>query len=342
MAKKSAPHKNFISTQYLKLHTLIVTPSKIKFSVYLVILFISVICTLISLPEAVSHAKERMLVSAQSSGENVAGVSVQSPTQTVVIDKQLKRPEFGAGAVIAVDLQTNKILYDKNIHNRMAPASTTKIMTALVSSQHFAPGDSLYVVPSAMVGGSTMGLSVGEKLTFRSLLYGMLLNSGNDAAYTIAANYPGGMPAFIAQMNKKVEQLNLNDTHFDNPAGFDYPTHFSSAYDLAIIAQQAILDPQLARVVSTKDTFVSDLEEGATSAAKLRTHYLRNLNKLLAEDGVIGIKTGTTEKAGESFVGLVERGGNRVLTVVLNSPDRFTETKNLMDWVYQNYSWTQQ
>lgn len=168
----------------------------------------------------------------------------------------------------------------------------------------------------------------------------MLLNSGNDAAYDIAANAPGGIAGFVDAMNAEVSRLGLTDTHFQNPAGFDDASHYSSAYDLAVIAQKVIADPTLARVVSTKETVISEV--GGVSSDSARKHYLHNVNQLLGEDGIIGVKTGFTEKAGENLVGLVERNGRRVLTVVLRSTDRFGETKTLMDWIYKNYTWTQE
>lgn len=205
-------------------------------------------------------------------------------------------------------------------------------MTALVAIEHFKPADILVVTEDSLVGGSTMGLKVGESLTFRSLLYGMMLNSGNDAAYTIAINYPGGFYAFIDQMNKKAGELGLRNTHFQNPAGFDNESHYSSTQDLLKVAKAAMQNSQFAKVVSTKETSVISWD-------KSNAHELKNLNKLLSIEGVLGIKTGFTEKSGENFVGLVERGGHKVMTVVLDSDDRFGESEALMDWVFQNYSW---
>lgn len=254
------------------------------------------------------------------------------PLTVEITSKQIAPPTFGSTAVLAIDYDTGQILYQKNIHQRLAPASTTKVMTALVSIEHFKMGDMLLVYPEDLVEGSTMGLKAGEMLTYRGLLYGMLLNSGNDAAYTIASNYPGGLAAFMNRMNQLVSQLSLKNTHFQNPAGFDAYDHYSSAYDLSVIAKQAVEHPTLARVVATQETLVSTLDQ-------TQEHNLKNLNELLDVPGVIGIKTGFTEKAGENFVGLIERDHHKVITVVLGSSDRFGETKQLMDWVYQNYSW---
>lgn len=260
----------------------------------------------------------------------VAGIEVTP--QVTIKSLNIPAPDFTATAVIAEDLTTDQILYQKNIHKHMLPASTTKLITALVALDYYKMTDILTVKPESLVGGSTMGLVLNEKLTFRSLLYGMLLNSGNDAAFTIAANYPGGISAFVNQMNLKAQSLGLADTHFQNPAGFDDPTHYSSAYDLAEIGKVVANNPVLSEVVDTKQTVV-------TSVGDTKTHDLKNVDELLSVDGVIGIKTGYTDEAGENFVGLVDRQGEKVLTVVLDSKDRFGETSKLMDWVYQNYQW---
>ncbi|HLC87522.1 MAG TPA: D-alanyl-D-alanine carboxypeptidase family protein [Patescibacteria group bacterium] len=249
-----------------------------------------------------------------------------------LVNANIPEPVLTAVAAIAYDPDSDKVLYQKNVHARLAPASTTKIMTAIVSSQHFESGDLLTVPQGAEVAGSKMGLAVGETLTFRSLLYGMMLNSGNDAAFTIAMNYPGGFDAFVAKMNSKAADLGLKDTHFDNPAGFDSPTHYSSAYDLLQISREAVKNAKLGHVFSTKETSVSSID-------RTQVHVLRNLNKLLGEDGVSGIKTGTTEMAGESFVGLAEKNGRTILTVMLNSRDRFGETRKLIDWIFSNFTW---
>lgn len=277
-------------------------------------------------------------INLQSANININPPTAQAqeiPKQSVIVTRDIPAPTFTGEGVLAIDYDTNQILYQKNIHKRLSPASTTKVMTGLVAVDQFQQGDTLTVMPEDMVGGSTMGLNVGEKLSFRGLLYGMLLNSGNDAAYTVASNYPGGLPAFIVAMNSRVQQLNLTDTHFQNPAGLDDPNHYSSAYDLSVIAKAAVEHPSLARVVATRETEVTTLD-------KSKLHELKNVNQLLNEPGVMGIKTGFTEIAGENLVGLVERDGHKVITVILKSNDRFGETKALMDWVYKNYSWTTQ
>lgn len=246
--------------------------------------------------------------------------------------RQIPPPALTATASLVEDLDSSSLLFVKNPNARVPIASTTKIVTALVGVEHYKANDVLTVPNLKDVPGSAMGVKEGEKLTFRSLLYGLLLNSGNDAAYTIAANFPGGKEAFMAAMNQRAASLGLTDTHFDNPAGFDSPYHYSSASDLSKLAVLASQDSQIARVVSTKQTEVASVD-------KLTIHPLKNLNRLLDEPGVLGIKTGTTPQAKENLVGLVERGGHTLLTVILGSDDRFGETDKLINWAYSNFVW---
>lgn len=242
-------------------------------------------------------------------------------------------PTVSARAVFIEDLPTNKVLYQKNAVSSLPIASTTKIMTALVGVEYFKQNSVLTIGNSANIPGSRVGLVSGESLSFRSLLYGMLLNSGNDAAFALAENYPGGVLGFVSAMNKKVTELNLRSTHFDNPAGFDSPNHFSSAVDLAKITEEALKNSYLSRIFATKETNIVSLD-------KKYSYQLLNLNKLLTKvNGVMGVKTGTTDLAKENLVTLIERNGHRILVVVLGSDDRFGETTKLIDWSYANVTW---
>lgn len=247
--------------------------------------------------------------------------------------KNVEPPPLSAKAVFVKDLTTGTILYQKNANDRLPIASTTKIMTALVASSYFKPNSDLKVDSGSNIPGSRVGLYKGEDLSFRSLLFGMLLNSGNDAAYAISENYPGGVLGVVSAMNKKAQDLNLTNTHFENPAGFDSPNHFSSAKDLSIISEEALKDSQLARIFATKQTYIVSLD-------KKYTHNLANLNKLLSTvKGVLGVKTGYTDVAKENLVTLVDRDNHKILTVVLGSDDRFGESTNLIEWVYSNFTW---
>jgi len=280
----------------------------------------------------ITELSEDVLVSFQIPQNNsqIAGIQKYNIPP---VSQNLPVPQISARSVLIKDLATDSTLYQKDPSTPLPIASTTKIMTALVASEYFNPNSPLTVRDGATIPGTRVGLFRGEDLSFRSLLYGMLLSSGNDAAFAIAENYPGGVLGFVSQMNKKVAQLNLQNTHFDNPAGFDSPRHYSSASDLAKISQQALKNYQLARIFATKETSIVSLD-------KKYSHTLRNLNKLLTQvSGVLGVKTGKTDAARENLVTLVEREGRRVLLVVLGSDDRFGETTKLIEWTYRNFTW---
>jgi serine-type D-Ala-D-Ala carboxypeptidase (penicillin-binding protein 5/6) len=305
-----------------------IVPYLISAGIVVVAIFMTTLIPLISAKTEDSLVSIQVLVPKVSSG--AAGIT---KTNLPPLDGNSPIASYSARALLVKDLATDTVLYQKQADLRLPIASTTKIMTALVASEYFKPNSVLTVGASANTDGSRVGLIVGEKLDFRSLLYGMLLDSGNDAAFCIAENYPGGVPGFVAAMNQKATDLGLLNTHFDNPAGFDSNNHYSSASDLAKITAEALKNSDLSRVFATKETDIVSLD-------KKESYHLVNLNKLLTSlNGVLGVKTGSTPAAKENLVTLVERSGHRVLTVVLGSDDRFGETTELVDWTYTNFKW---
>lgn len=276
---------------------------------------------------------DTLVTSQQKIPQNNAQVAGVQKYNIPPVGKNIPMPSFSARAVLIKDLETGTVLFQKDANISYPIASVTKIMTAIIANEYFQHADVLTVNRSANIPGSRVGLTSGESLTFLSLLYGMLLNSGNDAAFALAENYPGGVLSFVSAMNKKALELGLVNTHFDNPAGFDSPNHYSSASDMAKITQEALKNHTLAKIFATRETNI-------VSVDKNQTHHLFNLNKLLSNvSGVLGVKTGTTVAAKENLVTLVERQGHRVLFVVLGSSDRFGETTSLIDWVYTNFQW---
>jgi serine-type D-Ala-D-Ala carboxypeptidase (penicillin-binding protein 5/6) len=241
-------------------------------------------------------------------------------------------PLLRATAALVMDVDSAVILYEKNIQERLYPASTTKMMTALVAIEKF-PIDQVATVPNIYIPPHKINLRPAEKITIENLIYGTLISSGNDAAETIAANFPGGREEFIKEMNKKAEELNLMNTKFQNPTGLDAPNHYSTALDLARIAVYALRDNLFSNIVATQKTSIFSID------GKYE-HKLQNINQLLGTmDGVKGVKTGYTEGAGESLVALTERDGKRILTVVLGSDDRFGETRELVEWAFASHQW---
>lgn len=241
-------------------------------------------------------------------------------------------PSLSAGAVLVIDIPSNMVIYGKNERQRFFPASTTKIVTALVGLDHFLLDDVL-TVKTVIKEGRIMGLISGEELSFESLLYGALVHSANDAAFAIAENYPGGIEKFVSAMNKKADLLYLENTHFTNPIGFDNEENYTTASDLAKIAKVALSNKVFTKIVSTKSITVSDM-------TYTNFHELKNVNELLGKvAGMSGVKTGFTQTAGEILVSKIERNGREVLFVVLKSSDRFGETKKLISWVFGNIIW---
>lgn len=240
--------------------------------------------------------------------------------------------QLTAQAVIIRDVDSGVYLYKRNDNELLSPASTTKILTALVTLETFSPDD-VITVNTVMNDGQVMGLVSGERITVENLLYGILIHSGNDAAYALAENYPGGVAAFVEAMNRKAKLLHLTRSTFANPVGYDDPGHKMSALDLAQLASVALNDKLISKMVAIPAITISDVTH-------TYFHNLKNVNQLLGKiPGVAGIKTGWTEQAGENLVTLVERNGRRVIFVVLRSQDRFGETSTLIDWVFSAFEW---
>ena len=240
--------------------------------------------------------------------------------------------EITASGSAILDIDSGVFLYRRNADILFAPASTTKILTALVVLDAYALDD-VVTVRSLVDDGQVMGLVAGERMTVENLLYGMLVSSGNDAAWVLADNYPQGIEAFVAAMNAKAKALHLTKSTFTNPVGYDDPRHKMTPTDLARLAAVALSDKTIAKIVAIPQITVSDVTHS-------RFHSLRNVNELLGRiPGVGGMKTGWTEEAGENLVTLIERDGHRLILVLLHSADRFGETEALINWIFTNYRW---
>ncbi|KKT35287.1 MAG: d-alanyl-D-alanine carboxypeptidase [Candidatus Collierbacteria bacterium GW2011_GWA1_44_12] len=240
-------------------------------------------------------------------------------------------PEITAQAVFIVDLNSQIVLLAKQPNLRLRPASLTKIMTAIVSMDQYEPGALLRVQNGSLSVGAKAELIKGDILTAQSALYALLVPSGNDAAVTLAENFPGGYKSFIDHMNAKVFQLGLTNTHFANVSGVESLNHFTSAYDISIIAQHALARPMFKNIVSTRKITLKS-EKG-------NSYPLVTTNLLLGKPGILGVKTGWTNDAGECLVTYADRYTHPVLISLLGSKDRFGETEKLLDWIYTNYIW---
>lgn len=241
-------------------------------------------------------------------------------------------PTFSAESVLAVDMDSNTILFEKDPDAPHSPASTTKIITALVAMDYY-PLNKVLTVGKVQVEGQKMKLVNGEEILVRDLLYGLLVYSANDAAEVLAQNYEGGREAFIEAMNVKAVRLGLDRTFFTNPSGLDGNIHISSSRDLVKAASIAIKNPFFKQVVSTKDKLVTSVD------GKIQ-HKLVNLNELVGKvEGVLGVKTGWTEGAQENLVTYVERDQKRIMIALLGSKNRFADTEKLINWIFTDYEW---
>lgn len=292
--------------------------------------FFLILLTLLILPTQNNYTK----LSVVAGSPIIRSTDVAMPelsSYPVNITKQ-SAPWLSAISALVIDVPTKTIIYAKNPDQKMLPASTTKIMTALVALDYYHPDDILEV-KNANAIGQTMKLVQNEKITFNNLLYGLLVQSGNDAAEVLAQDYPGGFDYFIQAMNTKAKLLHLNQTNFNNPTGIDSYGHVTTSHDLAILASEAMKNKMFAQVVATPFITVTD-----TSGVFI--HELSNINQLVGKVlGVKGVKTGWTENAGECLVAYTGRDKGKIISVVLGSLDRFKDTENLINWVYNNFSW---
>jgi D-alanyl-D-alanine carboxypeptidase (penicillin-binding protein 5/6) len=241
-------------------------------------------------------------------------------------------PIISAQAALAIDLDSGISLYEKEPDKALLPASTTKIITALVSLDNYSE-DEVLAVLNPVVDGQKMGLVRGEEIKVIDLLYGLLVYSANDAAEVLAQNYPGGREVFIEAMNAKAKSLSLFNSTFKNPAGLDGNGHTTTARDLIRVSQVAMRNPLFAEIVGTKEKTVESTD------GKI-AHRLVNINELLGSvDGVLGVKTGWTENARENLVTYLERDGHKIMIALLGSQDRFGETRELIDWIFASYEW---
>jgi len=257
---------------------------------------------------------------------------LDSPSQYPVNFTGVPAPNLTARSAIIVDVDSKTILFNKNPDLKLLPASTTKIMTGLIVIENY-DLDDIVTITSVSDTGQKMDLEIGERITVESLLYGLLVQSGNDAATALAQFHPGGQDAFIALMNQKLKDLNLHDTQFTNAAGLDAYGHYTTVHDLSLLAAAAMKNPQFKKIVSTQGITVSDVDQTIF-------HQLEAINELLGQiRGLAGIKTGWTELAGECLVTYIKRGDKQIITVVLGSQDRFGETQQLIDWAFTNHQW---
>ena len=240
---------------------------------------------------------------------------------------------ISAQSAVVLDARTNEVVFESNAHEKRSMASTTKIMTAILAVESGRLGECVHVT-AAMSGaeGTSIGLRPGYKLSLFDLVCGMMLESGNDAANAVALHLSGSFEKFSELMNQKAAELGMNNTCFVTPSGLDDENHYSTAYDMAILASYCIRNPVFRSVCSDK-SHVAELISPASGRL-----YFSNHNRLLSSvEGVFGVKTGFTKKSGRCLVSAVEKDGIVLVAVTLKAPDDWNDHKKLFSHCFEQY-----
>jgi D-alanyl-D-alanine carboxypeptidase (penicillin-binding protein 5/6) len=242
-------------------------------------------------------------------------------------------PETYSKHIICIERTTQTVLFEKDAYSKTAMASTTKILTGIIAIENCDLNEVVEISSKAAnTGGSTLGISAGQKISMENLLYGLLLRSGNDTAVAIAEYIGGDLEGFAKIMNQKANEIGLKNSNFVTPHGLDDELHYTTAYDLAILTNYALNNETFYKVVSTKQISVNIGNYSRT---------LINTNELLGNvDGVYGVKTGFTGNAGRCLVSACKRNDLDIIVVVLGADTkkiRGLDSKKVIEYVFNNY-----
>ena len=245
--------------------------------------------------------------------------------------------DLAAASAILVEAESGEVLYSRAARERRAPASLTKVMSAVIVLERAGPADQVVVSPRAPeAGGHSMGLRPGQRLSVADLLAALMIRSANDAAVALAEHVGRSVAGFAALMNAKARALGMADTHFENPHGLDAPEHYSTAYDLAILTRYAFQSPAFAELVRARQKVITVSTPGSgkrRGRLVARQRVLRTHNRLLdAFEGADGVKTGFTGEAGRCLVASAQRGGRRLIAVLLNDLRRWDDAATLLEY----------
>lgn len=263
------------------------------------------------------------------------------PIQSNEIDNWPTGPQVSAQAAILMDVNTGVILYSKNIHERLYPASTTKIMTALLAMENGNLDDMVEfshdAVFSVPVDGSNMGMDEGESITLEECLYGIMVASANEAANAAGEYVSGSIDDFVTLMNERAAEMGCKDTHFVNTNGLHDPQHYTSAYDLAVISSYFFRNEMLCKISNTARHHFEPTPTQPDDFFKNNKHKL--ISGEIPYDGILGGKTGYTDDSRQTLVTCAEQNGMRLVCVVFKeeSPDQFEDTVELFDYGFQNF-----
>lgn len=235
-------------------------------------------------------------------------------------------PFLASSYLVKID---GRIVWAKDIHKRLPPASLTKIMTALIALEKTRPDEIVQVSKSAAKeDGSKIRLKAGDRLRAIDLICAALIHSANDACKALAEYIGGSEANFVRMMNQRAQRMGMKNTHFANSCGHDHPNHYSTAYDLMILTEAAMRNPNFVKIVSTQRMEIRTVDGR-------RVFNLENKNKLIGSyPGVIGVKTGYTDRAGRCLIAWAERGSRRVLMILLNAPHRWDDAPFVLDMAF--------
>lgn len=266
-------------------------------------------------------------------GRRAPGIEVLRVSAPALLPKQLSMPPaVSASGVLLLDLESGQELLSRTPDQRRPMASLTKIMTALLILERHDLHEIVSVpIVADQMRGSVIGMKTGEHFRIGALLLALLIPSANDSAYALAISDSHSVGGFVAQMNARAKTLGLKNTHFSNPAGLDNPEQYSSPRDLGWLTVAALKHPEFSRIVGTRTTRIADAEG--------REFDLRNTNDLLHEnEHVSGVKTGTTDAAGECLIVRFEERGHLYLLILLGSKDRYTDSLYILQAMHDALS----
>ena len=243
-----------------------------------------------------------------------------------------KGPQVAAETAILMDVDSGEILYAKGIDEKRYPASTTKIMTCIIALEHMT--DNEIVTASAYAASQPkvhLGVREGQQFYLRDILFSLMLESHNDSAVMVAEEIAGSVETFVKMMNEKAEELGLGNTHFMNPSGLDNPEHYTTVYNLALIARYAMTLPRFREIVATQTAQVQALNSDEIL-------YFSNHNKMLSlYEGANGIKTGFTKSTGRCLVSSAQRDGMEFIAVTLNDPNDWNDHTEMLDYAFSEH-----
>ena len=299
-----------------------------KNKIKLILIWVLTLLIMLSTIIVIFVSEKQNHVALQTSKQNVANSEENKNSN------KINNPELNARIALIYDRASGRIIYEKNGNKQTPMASTTKILTAIVTLENADLKETVTIESKAAgIGGSRLGLKKNDKITVNDLLYGLMLRSGNDAAVALAIHVGGSIEGFADMMNKKAEELGLTNSHFVVPHGLDNEGHYTTAYELAKMADYALNIPKFKEIVSNKS---------ATIYINGYPKAINNTNKLLGSVfGVYGVKTGFTNGAGRCLVSSCKRGELDIITVIIGADtnnQRTADTKELIEYAFNNFS----